>query len=513
MFKQPNLGRMEYEMKKERIHKKRRKAPIIIVVIVIILLIVIRLVACGGQGGNAAVVTTAVPLRGEIEETVSTSGSIKSGEQKVYFSKVSGVLDQVNIAAGDSVKQGDVLVTYDMEQMDDMLKEAALQQEASSSQYNSTLDRNSDSQRKLQEAETNLSVLNQQIADNEAYLKQLQEKLEKNQRETANSLAEESYNLSVEATKLSEQLAALKASLADPEHPTAEEAAKMTELSQKIESNNTAISRNQYLSSVASSSDYVAKMNQEIADVTDRLAGYKEYKAQMESQKSSSENSILDSYQKEQYNANEELANLTYAETEENYYTAKTGIVADFDGIVMDCSAIPGAAVTNGIQLLTLANSQDVLVVFSATKADLEKLALEQKVDLTIKNQTYQGTVSKINRMATLNSSGTAMVDVEVAIQNPDDQIILGLDAKLVVHTRKSENALLVPIEAVNGDKDGDFLYVAENGVVVRKPVVCGISSDTEIEITEGITDQDQVILTSSGDIQEGMTVVVVPAQ
>ncbi len=70
----------------------------------------------------------------------------------------------------------------------------------------------------------------------------------------------------------------------------------------------------------------------------------------------------------------------------------------------------------------------------------------------------------------------------------------------------------MVPVEAVNGDKDGDFLYVAENGIVTRKPVVCGISSDIYTEVLEGITMEDEIILASYTGLTEGMPVTVVPA-
>ena len=80
-----------------------------------------------------------------------------------------------------------------------------------------------------------------------------------------------------------------------------------------------------------------------------------------------------------------------------------------------------------------------------------------------------------------------------------------------MIYTDKTENALLIPVEAINADKEGDFLYVAENGIVVRKPIVCGISTDIYTEVLEGITEQDAIILTSSSDLEEGMAVTVMP--
>ena len=496
---QDGVGEGVSQPKKKK--KKRKKAPIIIAVI-LILIVVWRLVACATAGPASAIVTTSSPVRGDLQESISTSGLVDSEEKKSYFAPVSGVLGQVNVAAGDAVKSGDLLVSYDEAQLERSLKEASLQLTSSSSTYSSVMKDSSESKAKLNEANTNLSVLNQQISDYEAYLESLQEKLEQNQRDTSTGLAEESYTLGARSSALQQELKELS-----PESP--EYAAKAQELQEVT----TAQSRNSYLQQIASSSssDYAVKMQKEINDVTKRLNECKEYKAEMETQKNTSENAVLDSYQKQKYEADNEMANMTYQRAEEDYYTAKAGLSAEFDGIVTDCTAVEGATVNSGLQLLTLANSNEVKVSFSASKYDLEKLEIGQKAQLTISGNVYEGEISKINRMASANASNTPMVGVEIHVNNPDDRIILGLDAKIEIYTHKAENALLVPVEAINADKDGDFLYVVENGIVVRKPVVCGISSDIYTEIKEGIDEDTQVIITSYTTLEEGMPVAATP--
>ena len=161
--------------------KKRKKAPVIIAVIVI-LLIVIRMVSCAFSGNAGVMVSTTNAFRGDIEESVSTSGKVVSEEKTVLFAPVNGRLNDINVAAGDAVKAGDVLMTYDMDQMEERLQEATLQQTKSNASYNSTMTENSKSEAKLNEANTNLAVLDQQLADYKAYLKELQDKLSKSQR-------------------------------------------------------------------------------------------------------------------------------------------------------------------------------------------------------------------------------------------------------------------------------------------------------------------------------------------
>lgn len=482
--------------------KKKKKKTIIIIVIIIILILIWRMVSCTASAVSAAsaMVTTTTPIIGDLQESITTSGSVASEETKVYFAPVSGVLGDINVAAGDSVKKGDMLVTYDSGEAEEIYQQAVLQQTISDSTYQGAMSDSSKSQAKLNEANTNLAVLKQQISDHEAYLEQLQEKLNKNQRETSNTLAAESLNLAEKSARLQQELENLT--------PGSEE---YMQKAQELQEVGIAQTRNSYLQQVASSSDYAVKMQEEIDKVTKALTEFKEHEAEMESQKASNENAVLDSYQRERYQADSEMAAMTFAQAQEDYDRALQGIAAEFDGVVTECVAVEGAMVAQGTQLLTLENSNQVKVVFSASKYDLEKLELGQKAEVTISGNVYQGTISKINRMAEVNASGTPMVGIEIHLSNPDDKIILGLDAKIVVYTHKTEGALLVPVEAINGDKDGDFLYVVENNIVVRKPIVCGISSDTYTEILEGIGENDQIILTSFSTIEEGMPAVIMP--
>ncbi len=467
--------------------KKRKKTRVIIIVVVVIVLFLL-LKGCSG-GEVKTVVTTAYAEKGELQESVSTSGTVQAENVKVIFAPASGKLATINVAAGDAVQKGDVLMAYDDTRLESDFKQASLQQAKSDAGYNSAIADSADSQAKLKEANTNISVLEQQIADNKAYLKDLQSKLGQSQRDTSNALAKEAYELQRELEELQEEGGDEKSI-------------------REIESE---LARNSYLQQIAGSSDYVVEMEEEIANVQELIAEYESYKAEMEGQKSSSETGVMDSYDKISYEADKELADIAYSEAQTAYYASKSGICAEFAGVVTEVSAVEGSTVSEGMQLLTLESTEEVKVTFSASKQDVAKLAIGQVAEATISGKVYSGTVSKINRMATMNSSNTPMVGVEVHIDNPDDKIILGLDAKLTVHTSSVQDALLIPVEAINADRDGDFLYVVEDGIVVRKPVVCGISNDTHTEILEGITEQDQIILTYIGTLEEGMAVTVMP--
>ena len=85
------------------------------------------------------------------------------------------------------------------------------------------------------------------------------------------------------------------------------------------------------------------------------------------------------------------------------------------------------------------------------------------------------------------------------------------MEAKVVIETGESKDTILVPVTAVNVDSTGEFVYVIENNVVVKKQIETGISSDTMTEVLSGVSEGDQLITEVNGDIAEGMAAVAVP--
>ena len=154
-----------------------------------------------------------------------------------------------------------------------------------------------------------------------------------------------------------------------------------------------------------------------------------------------------------------------------------------------------------GLELVSIASNDDVAVEATVSKYDYHKLKEGQKAEITIANNTYQGTVGDINRVAQQNEKGAPIVTCEVVIDNPDDNIFLGVEAKASILIGSEKNVLTVPADAVNTGKDNTFCYVLEDGVIARREITTGISSDTLTEIKSGLKEGDLVI----PQLQEGL--------
>lgn len=447
-------------------------------------LLVVLIVVNSVRNGNAApVVYTAPAALQDLEQTISTSGTVKSDETETYYAPVAVKIGEVNVSAGDMVKAGDVLIAYDETALADAKKQAELKLQSNDGGYESSIAKDNKYIAELGEANVNLDVLKQQIEDCENYVKELNKKVSDKQA----ALAREGALLQVSLIDWSDK----------PDSEEYENLQKLIQLNSYEQQNN----------------QEIRAWKEEISEYEDKIAAYKEYKSEMESQKKSSESGYLDQGGKSKLEADKELEDMNNTNTLTAIDTVENGIVADFDGVVTSVDTEKNATPAEGTKLLTLESVEKVKVCISVSKYDLEKIVIGQKADIDIAGKKYEGELTKIDGMATNNASGAAVVGAEITITNPDDTIYLGVEAKIELHTASVADAVVVPLEAVNADKDGDFVYAVENGMVVKKRITTGISSDEYTEIKEGLSEGDSVITVTDMDLMEGMAVTEIPQE
>ena len=244
------------------------------------------------------------------------------------------------------------------------------------------------------------------------------------------------------------------------------------------------------------------------------LADYETRLSEAKSDKASAEAAIVDGNKLTGFQLNREKSQLVSEDAGKKYDEALNGIVAEFDGVVSSLDVVEGASVQEGAQLMVLESFEQLCVEFQASKYDLEVLKVGQTAEVEISGKTYNGTVSKINHMAQENASGAPMVGAKIHIENPDNNIYLGIEAKLKILTASESDVLLVPVESVNIDNEGEFCFAIENGMLVRKPIQSGISSDIYVQVKDGLSEGDEIVTSSymGMDISEGMAVPPMPS-
>lgn len=498
------MSKEEKSAEQIRRGKRRRKKWLKIAIPIIIILVVVLVVRSMPRDGAQAIAVYASQVStGEINTELKTSGTIKAEESKTFFAPANAKVEGVEVNKGDIVKAGDVLICFDEEAVAYAKRQSELELRISSADYNSNIQYNHEQQEKLAFAEAQIIEYEQEIDNYENWIDQLTNGI-------TDVTALRKSELYADIYSIEKEISNYDLAIQTPNEDTDMEAL----LRKKTEKQNELNKLNNELSLL---SDYKTDYGWEdmLTQAKKDLSDFQTKLAEAKSDKASAEASIMNQGKLVGYELNRQKTQLVNEDASKKYNEVLNGVVAEFDGVVSELDIVEGAPVQEGTKLIVLESFENICVEFQASKYDLEVLAVGEKVTVEVSGRTYQGTVSKIHHMAEANSSGTPMVTAEVHIDNPDENIYLGIEAKLSILTASEKNALQVPVEAVNIDNDGEFCYIVENDLLVKRNVKTGISSELYIQILEGLSEGDKVVTSAlmGIDLTEGMPVTVIEAQ
>ncbi len=486
----------------KKTHRRRKKRLKIIIPVVLVLAALIGVKAFSSDAPAAIPVYTDQVSTGDIDTVLSVSGKVIAEESVTFFAPASAKVEGIEVSKGDVVKAGDVLLCFDEDAVAYAKQQTELAEKISSADYNSNVQYNNEQRTKLAQAEAEIAECEAWIDNYEKYIDDLTNGITDVTALKKSDLYAKKYSIEKEMNNYDLAM----------QFPTEETDVEML-ARKKMEKQ---MELNQLNDELGLLSDYKTDYGWEdlLTQAKKDLADYEARLSEAKSVKAGAESAVVNGNKLAGYELNKTKSQLESADAEKKYEAALNGVVAGFNGVISDMNVVEGASVQEGAQLMVLESIDDVCVEFQASKYALETLALGQPAEITISGKDYTGTVSKINHVAEANSSGTPMVAVRVHIDNSDENIFLGIDAKLKILTASEKGVLQVPVEAVNVDSQGQFCYVIDNGILTKRYVTTGISSESFIQIIDGINEDQEIVTTSVYGIglDEGMLVTAVPA-
>ena len=172
-------------------------------------------------------------------------------------------------------------------------------------------------------------------------------------------------------------------------------------------------------------------------------------------------------------------------------------LLSPIDGEVIVATTQPGQTVTTTDSVIVL--SDHLIVRAQVDETDIGKIKLGQGAFITL--DAYPGV--KINASVehiyyesqTVNN--VTIYNVDLLPENVPPFFRSGMNATVDFKSEGKENALLLPVEALHKDKEGDYVLLKQEGVEkpVRRTVKLGLTDDKNYEILSGITAGDRIIV------------------
>ncbi len=180
------------------------------------------------------------------------------------------------------------------------------------------------------------------------------------------------------------------------------------------------------------------------------------------------------------------------------------------DCFVMEVLSSVGETVTELLPCLVLCDSQNLIIeaeVGEDTVAMLqEDLFCEIKVP-AFDLQALEGRVETImpyaRQTGLLSGNTNANTTMRISVYEKKE-LRPGYRAEIKVITAYKHASLLLPYEAIRQDEDGqEYVKLLKENRVVRQDIQTGSELDTQVEVLEGLTHEDVVLLYPDA-VQEG---------
>jgi HlyD family secretion protein len=175
-------------------------------------------------------------------------------------------------------------------------------------------------------------------------------------------------------------------------------------------------------------------------------------------------------------------------------------VYAGSDGVISDLNISEEQVLQEGMALFCVQSRDALKIEVDIDELDIANIKLHDKAAVkldALSDRVFEGEIIKINPIGVAKNDVT---DFTVTLSLPEAEgMMIGMSADVTIISQKAENALIIPIEAIqviNGEKyvvlESD-LNAEQDTVVATHKVMTGITDGVNIEITSGLSEGDRV--------------------
>ena len=186
-------------------------------------------------------------------------------------------------------------------------------------------------------------------------------------------------------------------------------------------------------------------------------------------------------------------------------------LLAPMDGVIStvefdDSAAATYTATSGETNVLTLYPDLAMTITIGVDETDILALKEDQEAEITVSSvgeEIYPGTVSDISKVAD-TSTGVTQYSAEIFLDKASG-MLPGMTAEVDVKIQGTENALIIPVEALHQTSTGSFVYTSYDEETQRYggrvDVVPGMQNDNHAEILSGLQEGDTIYYTKQENI------------
>jgi RND family efflux transporter MFP subunit len=188
---------------------------------------------------------------------------------------------------------------------------------------------------------------------------------------------------------------------------------------------------------------------------------------------------------------------------------ADTALPAPFDGVIRERRAAVGDYVPAGQTVFVLVRVHPLRLRLAIPEREATEIRVGQPVQLTVEGAPGEHT-GRVARMSPAISEDNRTLLIEAEVPNRDGVLRPGSFARAEIVTRSDVPTVLVPASSIVAFAGIEKVMSVEDGHAVEKRVKTGRRAGDRVEILEGATAGERVVV-EPGNLVEGQRVTVLP--
>ena len=223
----------------------------------------------------------------------------------------------------------------------------------------------------------------------------------------------------------------------------------------------------------------------------------------------------ISEYDFENIRLKRDVSNANCLTAESAYKTAErrfedTPIKAPFGGVASAKPVEIGSMVNMGMRVARVIDIRVIKINVEVAEEDIISIKMGNTVKIYIDvypGEEFSGRVTAVSPEA---DDITKTFAVEIKLKNTDDyKLKPGIVAKGKIVTQVTENSILLPREVVINKDRIDYVYLNNGGSAEQRIVTTGRTYNNRIEITDGLSPNEKIIVSGSEFLSDGMKIRV----
>jgi len=183
-------------------------------------------------------------------------------------------------------------------------------------------------------------------------------------------------------------------------------------------------------------------------------------------------------------------------------------ICADVSGIV-NTTAEAGAVVEAGSSLINAYAGDAMQMTISVDELDIIHVTKGQKVSLSMDAVSEKNYTAAVSYISQIGSSSSGVTSYSVVLDVDGDSLLkIGMNGTATIVVDQVDNALLVPLTAINTGRNGSYVWRYTETPEVGMPgeqvyITTGLSDADYAQVTSGLNAGDVVLVTRTSAVSD----------